>query len=1558
MSKKIEIDIEVNGKMTKATVDAKKLRGQLDDIDDAQKKTTKSSDKFQKGLKGVGDQSANASKNFSKFSSGMGGFVGVYASLAAQLFAISAAFNFLKRAGDLEALKAGQQAFASATGTAMRTLANDIQAATNAQITFQDAAQAGAIGVAAGLSADQLTRLGKAAADAGQVLGRDVTDSFNRLVRGVTKAEPELLDELGIILRLKDATEAYAEQLGKSASQLTQAEKSQAVVNDVLGQAERKYSAVLDVVGRTPNQFAQLGIAFDNIQNRIKEVISVVAGPLADVLTNTPLLAGAGFALLASGPLKAMGFSLQDVAQNARDSANIQLEELDKLKAKQIQLTNTKQKHTQELQRLSKIEVDDANTKSKILQRLSRGEKLIPVDKANLRKALKAAQAEIKEHGVITKGIFAGRDAAVLASFESTLDKMDTAMDQTASRWQKMTLRMSTAWTSFKATVQAGIASLTAFISGLIFYIGIAGIALTAYKTAIEFMKDRGIIAKEPAEELNKQAIIAEAAEKRIISLAEEYENFARVQTVLMETNTQYEVMTQNVGALAQMLSTVFAEDNIDSLVENLNNYSKETQALNEFRQARKDYADDMLDIQKRVEDLIALNPASGAGIMFRTLQGLSSDTLSVIEDVKGSLFELTYEGFAELRNVAIDTLSLKEKGFEKQITAMSKSAKAAEQNLINAKDGITALQTQLKELGVGQSFQVFNEFSSAITLLEKALDGDLSEEEFAKLKTTLAENVPIAQALAANVKALPDAAKATASAFAQLESSLLGSTQGDLVRKAGESELALNKAIADRANMDVKDFMGEEYYNRVTRQIQLGDAAAKEANRTKIVGLELQAEAIRNYAKISKAEGDILKKIDASNKAEATMNDLITKQSRVREMYTDEYGNVTDEAQRQLNLLQAQIDLEDARFDLLQEEIKFLKDNKDLFESQERMKAMMTILNYEKQIADVAQKTAQTQLNTAKLRAKTALDQSQERFEVRQVSNPFLTQSREAAKFELEQAQKRLAIESSFIQIELANKITQIDMEYKLLDAKNKQTIIEAKLLKARMAEKPTLFSPEDIAAVDNAISGLQNLDLTKQKEAMIENAVAQANRSEYELEKAVRNAALKLLSENPFFKLFNSAVSSFKTSLTDTINAAFTSLYDDTMKLSDALKDIGRSFLTQIQEAVTQFLIVEPLMDAMGSLFNKSTPGQKMAQAIKDAINDAEKGVKGQMEAGAEAIKTQMDAGSTVLKGKIEEALQTNKIKLQCCEQKAQPTPPPVPATTSTASETPYAGPQSLEARTSSSINAAFTESERASAGAEARAYASQQLAEGQAALGASLASPSSFADSIQAPTLLPVAEARTMQEEEGGGGLSEAMSNLRDSIGDLTIETASNITAGAALVAGLTGNSKAAEALAKVTAALKAYQMVKAGIEKFLGIKRTTETGMLITALAANTASNYAAAAGGVVPGFRYGGVAKPYSTGGIANGPNSGHLAMLHGKEAVVPLPNGNSIPVEMKNGGQSVNNVTVNVSTDGQTQSSSNGAMGENLGQVIAAAVQKELHNQKRAGGILNKHGAA
>jgi hypothetical protein len=43
-----------------------------------------------------------------------------------------------------------------------------------------------------------------------------------------------------------------------------------------------------------------------------------------------------------------------------------------------------------------------------------------------------------------------------------------------------------------------------------------------------------------------------------------------------------------------------------------------------------------------------------------------------------------------------------------------------------------------------------------------------------------------------------------------------------------------------------------------------------------------------------------------------------------------------------------------------------------------------------------------------------------------------------------------------------------------------------------------------------------------------------------------------------------------------------------------------------------------------------------------------------------------------------------------------------------------------------------------------------------------------------------------------------------------------------------------------------------------------------------------------------------VPQPYAVGGIASGPTTGYLAKLHGVEAVVPLPNGKSIPVSMVN----------------------------------------------------------
>ena len=120
------------------------------------------------------------------------------------------------------------------------------------------------------------------------------------------------------------------------------------------------------------------------------------------------------------------------------------------------------------------------------------------------------------------------------------------------------------------------------------------------------------------------------------------------------------------------------------------------------------------------------------------------------------------------------------------------------------------------------------------------------------------------------------------------------------------------------------------------------------------------------------------------------------------------------------------------------------------------------------------------------------------------------------------------------------------------------------------------------------------------------------------------------------------------------------------------------------------------------------------------------------------------------------------------------------------------------------------------------------------------------------------------------------------------------------------------------------------------------------------------------GGITPKLSYGGGGysprRNYSTGGVARGPQSGYAATLHGNEAIVPLPNSRSIPVEFPQGGPGGNNnVTVNVTMNNDGTATS-GVQGDTsmstLGNAIAKAVQIELQNQKRAGGILSPYGAA
>ena len=269
------------------------------------KKTAKGAHSVDRRLKGAAKTSSNASKNFSKMSQGIsGGLVPAYATLAASLFALDAVYRGLKEAADLRILQQGQMAFAAQTGMAMQSVTRNIQEATDSQISFKEASQAAAIGMAAGLSGEQMERLAAAATSAAKVLGRSVPDAFDRMTRGVIKAEPEVLDELGIILRLDTAAENYAQRLNISKDSLTVFEKSQAVLNEVLTQAETKYSDVAESI--QPNTWQQFGTAMEKVKDEMMIFVDKILAPVAKFLSGNVWAAVGAMGIFISSVMKGL----------------------------------------------------------------------------------------------------------------------------------------------------------------------------------------------------------------------------------------------------------------------------------------------------------------------------------------------------------------------------------------------------------------------------------------------------------------------------------------------------------------------------------------------------------------------------------------------------------------------------------------------------------------------------------------------------------------------------------------------------------------------------------------------------------------------------------------------------------------------------------------------------------------------------------------------------------------------------------------------------------------------------------------------------------------------------------------------------------------------------------------------------------------------------------------------------------------------------------------------------------------------------------------------------
>jgi hypothetical protein len=245
--------------------------------------------------RGITGQTGAASRDFAKQAQGLGGIVHLYATFAANIFAVGAAFTALNNAFKYEKMIEGAQVLEATTGVAMRSIASNMRDISDGALSMQESLKFTALASSAGITSSNIDKLTKVAKGASLALGRDMGDAIDRIIRGVAKLEPELVDELGITVKAMQAYRDYAKVLGVSAESLTSYQKTAAYTLAVIEEGTKKFGDVSGQLNASP--FDKFIGELKNVGTTILNVVNKVVTPILGTLSNNIELIFAGIFL-------------------------------------------------------------------------------------------------------------------------------------------------------------------------------------------------------------------------------------------------------------------------------------------------------------------------------------------------------------------------------------------------------------------------------------------------------------------------------------------------------------------------------------------------------------------------------------------------------------------------------------------------------------------------------------------------------------------------------------------------------------------------------------------------------------------------------------------------------------------------------------------------------------------------------------------------------------------------------------------------------------------------------------------------------------------------------------------------------------------------------------------------------------------------------------------------------------------------------------------------------------------------------------------------------------
>ena len=373
---KIAVVLNDNGTIALTTRSANKLKKELDAIGASAAQTSKALNVAKmrtqgtggiqenidyRNARGVAGTAGGGARDFAKQAQGLGGLVRLYATFAANIFAVSSAFMALDKAAQFTQMIEGAKALEASTGAALRNIADQMKNVTDGALSMQESMRLTALGSAAGLSQKKILELTKGAKGASLALGRDMSDSIDRVIRGVAKLEPELLDELGVVTRAQEAYKNYAKSINVSTDSLTSYQKTMAYSSAVADELTNKFGSIADKVPANP--YAKFLGQLKDVGTELINLVNKVVTPVITVFSNNIELMFAGVLLLVKSlTLRALPeisklFIVPQSVIEERQSQNLAMVQAIK-EANEAELVSARRK-TAELIKLEKQKTDE-----------------------------------------------------------------------------------------------------------------------------------------------------------------------------------------------------------------------------------------------------------------------------------------------------------------------------------------------------------------------------------------------------------------------------------------------------------------------------------------------------------------------------------------------------------------------------------------------------------------------------------------------------------------------------------------------------------------------------------------------------------------------------------------------------------------------------------------------------------------------------------------------------------------------------------------------------------------------------------------------------------------------------------------------------------------------------------------------------------------------------------------------------------------------------------------------------------------------------------------------